>query len=253
MGWAASARRRAAGDERFPLVFAAQVNAARMLLGDHGPTPDGLFAVAANVHDFATAMASAAAAKTDPKPACAAGCSWCCCRPLSVLPLEAFHVAAAVMALPDETRARVLGRVGVAAKRHTDLGERELHSLREPCPLLEYGRCAIYTARPAECVARNAADPEPCRLDVEEGRPAGQDDNRTIAMIPRRLVETAQDVVCASVKEAGGDGPAPDGAGGLRFLPALGLVLNGGVRESAARWLAGEPLFAGVPGEARQA
>lgn len=248
MGWAARSRRRAPQDDPFPLATGAQRDAARQILAERGKTPEGALEVAANAHDFASAMATAAAEHTAPGPACAAGCAWCCHRPVPALALDVFHAAAAVAALPEPVRERVQQRIEHAAGRHAALDGRELAELREPCPLLVDGRCSIYDSRPAACIARNAPDPEPCRLDVEQRRPTTHDANQAVAILPALMVGTAEEVLHASLA-ASGRSPASRHASQaqngdtLRFVPALAAVLRRGVNESLARWLAGEPAF----------
>ncbi|MFO0592190.1 MAG: YkgJ family cysteine cluster protein [Polyangiaceae bacterium] len=67
--------------------------------------------------------------------ACAAGCSDCCRRDLTVTSIEAHRIAALVRALPPEERAALLERVSGA-----------------PCVALDAdGRCGIYAARPLVC------------------------------------------------------------------------------------------------------
>jgi hypothetical protein len=68
---------------------------------------------------------------------CRAGCD-SCCRHLTLFPVEAAVLAAAVAELPvhEADRIRALGASAVTAG---------------PCPLLEHGRCLLYVARPIIC------------------------------------------------------------------------------------------------------
>ncbi len=75
---------------------------------------------------------------------CHAGCSGCCQHHLSVFPVEAARVKAAITALPDELRARI------KQQAHT-VNEREAQGQPVACPLLVDERCAIYEARPLIC------------------------------------------------------------------------------------------------------
>ena len=68
--------------------------------------------------------------------ACRPGCDRCC-RHLSLFPVEAYALARAAADLSPESRSRLLLRAAAGA----DL----------PCPLLEEGRCLLYTARPIIC------------------------------------------------------------------------------------------------------
>ena len=90
--------------------------------------------------------------------ACRAGCGGCCQHHLSVFPVEAAHVKAAVAALPDEVRARV-------EQRARTVNEREAQSQPVACPLLVDERCAIYEARPLICRTQGL----PLLLEAEDG------------------------------------------------------------------------------------
>lgn len=68
---------------------------------------------------------------------CSEGCSGCCTE-ITIFPVEAAVLNAALEALPDARRNAILRHVAAQAG-----GER--------CPLLEDHRCLLYTARPIIC------------------------------------------------------------------------------------------------------
>jgi Fe-S-cluster containining protein len=68
--------------------------------------------------------------------ACAEGCD-CCCRHISIFPVEAAAMAMALLDLSAEEGARIRGLARLASS--------------DVCPLLENGRCLLYTARPIIC------------------------------------------------------------------------------------------------------
>lgn len=68
--------------------------------------------------------------------ACRAGCDDCC-RHISIFPVEAAALAMALRDLPAKENARIRELARLATS----------HS----CPLLENGRCLLYTARPIIC------------------------------------------------------------------------------------------------------
>jgi len=68
---------------------------------------------------------------------CSAGCS-SCCTAITLFPVEAAALYAALEALPDERQVAIQGHVAAHAE-----GER--------CPLLEDHRCLLYAARPIIC------------------------------------------------------------------------------------------------------
>jgi uncharacterized protein len=69
--------------------------------------------------------------------ACHAGCDGCC-RHISLFPVEAAALAAALDDLPREQAELIRARARGA-------------SSAAPCPLLENGRCLLYAARPIIC------------------------------------------------------------------------------------------------------
>ncbi|MFZ5776247.1 MAG: YkgJ family cysteine cluster protein [Thermodesulfobacteriota bacterium] len=66
---------------------------------------------------------------------CGPGCA-SCCRPFSVLPIEAAALANALTALPPATRERI---------------HHQARAATESCPLLIDGLCTLYQARPVIC------------------------------------------------------------------------------------------------------
>ena len=75
---------------------------------------------------------------------CHAGCDGCCYQQFTVFPVEAYHLAQAVAALPPEARQHLLVRLQQADPwRMVDPPP--------PCVLLEHGRCSLYNHRPLIC------------------------------------------------------------------------------------------------------
>lgn len=71
---------------------------------------------------------------------CAAGCSDCCHRDLSLFPFELDRLVDAARSLPAEVRGRVLVR---ARRAQADA--------EAACPLLDEDRCLVYAARSVIC------------------------------------------------------------------------------------------------------
>jgi len=76
-------------------------------------------------------------AEFGPHLSCHAGCDGCC-RHLSLFPIEAAALAAALDALPGKETERIRERARRAPSE-------------SPCPLLENGLCLLYSARPIIC------------------------------------------------------------------------------------------------------
>lgn len=89
---------------------------------------------------------------------CRAGCSGCCQHHLSVFPVEAARIKAAIIALPSELRARIEQQARI-------VNEREAQGRPVACPLLVNERCSIYEARPLICRTQGL----PLLLEAEDG------------------------------------------------------------------------------------
>jgi uncharacterized protein len=89
---------------------------------------------------------------------CRAGCSSCCHHHLSVFPVEAANIRAAIESLPDETQ-RLLHRQAAAINERAARGE------TVACPLQLNERCAIYEARPVICRTQGL----PLLYEAEDG------------------------------------------------------------------------------------
>ncbi len=108
---------------------------------------------------------------------CAPRCTPCCQVHLTVSPIEAGYVHAAVRALPERLREEVEAR----ARARSSLPM--LDRSGGPCPLLIDERCTIYSARPLLCRAQGLPmlvrgdGPHPeytvCQLNFEAGPPGG--------------------------------------------------------------------------------
>lgn len=68
---------------------------------------------------------------------CSAGCS-SCCTSITIFPVEAAVLQAALALLPDARRAAILSHVAA-------------HAQGERCPLLDDHHCLLYAARPIIC------------------------------------------------------------------------------------------------------
>ena len=95
---------------------------------------------------------------------CSEGCS-SCCTAITLFPVEAAALNAALEALPDDK--------GTAIRRHV-----AAHAEGERCPLLEDHRCLLYAARPIICRTHglpiiytegNERKADCCPLNLSEG------------------------------------------------------------------------------------
>jgi len=104
---------------------------------------------------------------------CSAGCS-SCCTSITIFPVEAAALEAALAELPEERQAVIRQHV----QEHAD-GER--------CPLLQDHRCLLYAARPIICRTHGLP------IIYNDG------DQRTIDCCPLNLTETEEPLSGAAV------------------------------------------------------
>jgi Fe-S-cluster containining protein len=120
------------------------------------PPEDGLALETGLEAAFAAYDAYLAHVTTAHPVACAVGCTACCHdNPRGVTGVEVERLGKIVDAWPDGERVRA--RFTMLAGRATD--PETWRRLREPCPLLQDGRCRAYAARPVACRAFVALTP----------------------------------------------------------------------------------------------
>ena len=98
------------------------------------------------------------------QPACRRGCSHCCHLRLTVLPAEAFALAAWLRAhfAPAQLEA-VRSKLRANAERTRELGEEGRKRTSLACALLgDDGACTAYEARPAQCRRYHSLTLAPC-------------------------------------------------------------------------------------------
>lgn len=89
---------------------------------------------------------------------CGAGCSGCCHHHLSLFPVEAANVQAAIEKLPDEIKAQIKAQA-------VSVVENEKNGADVSCPLLINDQCAIYESRPIICRTQGL----PLLYEAEDG------------------------------------------------------------------------------------
>jgi Putative zinc- or iron-chelating domain len=164
--------------------------------------------------------------------ACGKGCSYCCNTYVSATIPEVLNLAGALRA----NQARV-ARVQAAAvqSRHTPQHLRE--SSRIPCPMLEDRACSEYLHRPISCRYLLSTSLPACIRILQ--------DNQAEAFPFAGEVVTIRSSIVIMMKTALI----------LSGLPYQHVELNQALAvalrhdDSESRWLAGEPLFDGVPAD----
>jgi hypothetical protein len=162
--------------------------------------------------------------------ACAKGCSYCCKTFVSATIPEILNLARAVRA----NRAQV-ERVHAAAAHCKQVPQHLRETNRITCPMLEDNACAAYAHRPVSCRYLLSTSLPTCIRILQDGKSepfAFAEHVITIRSFAIIMMKTALT---------------------LAGLPAQHLELNQALAaalrhdDSEARWLAGEPVFAGVP------
>lgn len=102
------------------------------------------------------------------KPACSAGCAYCCHTRVEVLPHEALFIARFIRATHSEAEQHhILTRVQTRAAQTAGLSRDAHFRARIPCAFLVDSRCSIYEARPTLCRTYHSMDVAPCRGGFE--------------------------------------------------------------------------------------
>lgn len=165
--------------------------------------------------------------------ACKKGCNYCCHGFVGVLPAEGFRIA-------DMVRASKVPSLETEAVRQRaapliGLSPEERIGRKLPCPLLVDGLCGVYPVRPLVCRQATSLSLPDC-LDEFDGK----DPDGRIEISPTHTAHSGNAHVAL--------------LGALRAvgLPwetyELGALLNVVlvVPDAEQRWLAGEPIFAGL-------
>ena len=183
-----------------------------------------------------------ACAKVHGRPqelACKKGCGYCCHTRVTVTVPEIFLLARAARKRWDDPADDLRGKFEAQEKVTRGLSESERFATRTACPILTDNACGMYEPRPLTCRAY-ASKSLPACLNLY---------NNGVHNIPQSEVsQTMRSIIYAGLKaalaEAGLDGTA------YELGHALAVAVD---RGAEARWLAGEPLFAEVGQEVREA
>jgi hypothetical protein len=164
-----------------------------------------------------------------PRVACAKGCAHCCSTFVTIIPAEAFRVAALV-----RKKAEVAARVTDTYAVTSQIPKLERWKAKVPCPLLEDAVCTIHAARPLTCRGCVSTDADVCfRIYVE-----GQEEVPPFPLEYNSVATATAAVLSAALRLVG----LPDRS--IDWTGALAIAL---APDSEARWLAGENIFADVP------
>lgn len=107
------------------------------------------------------------ASPTARRPACCEGCAACCHLHIVVTSVEVLAIAAHMHdQMTSENLADVRERIDGHIEQTDGLDASARRQIRPACPLLESGRCAIYSVRPISCRGWNSLDRSVCDADI---------------------------------------------------------------------------------------
>ena len=166
--------------------------------------------------------------------ACCAGCSWCCYTAVDVTAPEVFNLVAYIGTAytPDEQAALLEHVVNLDARSRGKPANERLAG-RIPCPLLANGRCSVYEYRPLACRGWTSNNARLCEASHRNPWTVIESDNWVFDAgfgVLDGLRRGLADVGLQSER--------------LDLTAALRVALE--TPDALARWLAGEPIFAGA-------
>ncbi len=166
-----------------------------------------------------------------PQIACRKGCSFCCTQNVAVTAPEAFFVAAAIRS--DKAKVAALLETDETLRGMT-AEDRLGHVL---CPLLEDAACSIYASRPLACHGFVSVDLQACiAAFVEHQAP-----NIPMPQANTNTLYATRMMLKAALRLIGLDDQT------YEMTPAVALILR--TNDAEKRWLAGEKIFASLPGD----
>jgi hypothetical protein len=170
--------------------------------------------------------------------ACVAGCDFCCHQRVGLLPHEAIALLHELRTVVTPAIAeRIEQRVRANAARIAGLSAREHLALRMPCAFLVDGRCAVYSARPANCSAYHSLSRARCEYAFANPQDAGTPRNSRPALL--ELTQFCDEQIAAT--RAGVVAAGLDATKGELNAYLLRLLDDAGAVE---RWLRGDALDA---------
>lgn len=202
-----------------------------------GADTAGLAALTATVTGYLeAAMAELARYNPPPTPlACRAGCDYCCHNTITTTPPQILAIAEALRAgLEPEALAELRRRLDDILAAQASMGWTAWSLGRPRCPLLADGGCLAYAARPFGCRGWTSLDAGACAADLRADGPGA-------VSIPFYLPQAK---IATSIQGGIQAGLADAGVSAELIELTAGLAVALALPDAAARWLAGEPIFA---------
>lgn len=160
--------------------------------------------------------------------ACREGCAHCCRFQVAVTPPEALAIAHVVRGRGSAAADALAAQCAelATAERSLDAGGRV--RLKRSCVFLHDERCTIYDVRPLACRGANATDAAQCASALD-----GADVQLSLYVHQANVMKAAARGLNHAIQPEEGQ---------LELTAALAIAL--GTPGAAARWMAGEAIFA---------
>ena len=159
--------------------------------------------------------------------ACGRGCHYCCRTLVTATAPEILRLARAVKARPD-----IVARIRTAAAQA--IPSTAPNSARGPCPVLDAEVCSLYEVRPLACRSLLSQSLDACLRIFE------QDKAEAVPHVPPSMEIRAHVILMLQAAMRLAELPYQ------QYELIQGLAAALGHDDAEARWLAGEPIFAGV-------
>lgn len=166
---------------------------------------------------------------------CKSGCTFCCHLYVEVTPLEVVALWETLRADRHQAQRQA---VAAAAPRVIGLPPEPRRAARLPCPMLAEGVCAVYETRPFACRGLYSTSAQACEAALMMPAGAALPPIRSPA-VPRALAAVLGVGINAALGDAGLQNQT------LELVTALDTLQRD--PGAAARWLAGERVFAAAP------
>lgn len=107
--------------------------------------------------------------KSATKPACRAGCSYCCYYKVEVQAIEVLSIQSFVLSRfkPEQIK-EVMSQAARNVDEAKDLTQAEQIAINQKCPFLLKDECSIYPVRPSRCRNFHATDVQGCKDSFED-------------------------------------------------------------------------------------
>lgn len=214
------------------------MDAARHLVGKtlrRGYTIENLIQISRTAISLAGGILAAVRQVKGPaRPkACRSGCNYCCYLLVEISVPEVMNLVSFINEYFSAAELDALKtRVQQTKCRVHGMNSYERLFAREPCPLLQNGKCSVYAARPLVCRGYNSYNWATCAQDLKH--------SRSWRLIPhdeaeKDIYSDVLDGLVTGLKEEG----LPSET--LELIAALHIALNN--PDAGERWLAGDSIF----------